>query len=516
MGLFNKKELEEIARLKKEIERLSIENKELNTELIHSKKTINEMEKGVHEETNNKIKENEKTLSQLHNIINEKIEKSKKEKASLEEIKEQIEKKKIELNNMNDDIKKKQNAFKSVETRMNNQKEKLIKEKEDLKNEIKNLNNIKESVEDVIETGVIDSGYHYEDSNYYELKLKDIKEKQKEAVKNAYLDCNNVIKDEVHWKDVGWLPSENIDNKAMGFFKAWRIEGSYQKGKIFMKNIAKLALRAFNNECDNIIINVKYSTIENSTVKIKKSYEDINKMIECHECYITEYYLNLKIKELQNKILYVTSKQLEKEEQQRIKEQMKEEERVRKELEAEEKKVEKEEQHFMNELNKLQKRMAKENEENQAKLLKQIEELQAKLSEVSETKADLMNRKMNNKAGYVYIISNKGSLGENVYKIGTTRRLDPQVRVDELSNASVPFKYDVHAMIFTDDAFELENNLHKIFDDKRVNKVNKHKEFFNVTIDEIEKAVKENFNETVEFNKTILNEEYLLSISLEK
>ena len=170
----------------------------------------------------------------------------------------------------------------------------------------------------------------------------------------------------------------------------------------------------------------------------------------------------------------------------------------------------------MNELNKLQKRMAKENEENQAKLLKQIEELQSKLSEISEVKADLMNRRMNNKAGYVYIISNKGSFGENVYKIGTTRRLDPQVRVDELSNASVPFKYDVHAMIFTDDAFELENNLHKIFDDKRVNKVNKHKEFFNVTIDEIEKAVKENFNETVEFNKTILNEEYLLSISLEK
>ena len=124
-----------------------------------------------------------------------------------------------------------------------------------------------------------------------------------------------------------------------------------------------------------------------------------------------------------------------------------------------------------------------------------------------------MNRRLNNKAGYVYIISNVGSFGENVYKIGTTRRLDPQIRVDELSNASVPFKFDVHAMIFSDDAFALENSLHQIFDNKRVNKVNKHKEFFTVTIDEIEKAVKENFNETVIFNKTIRNEEYLLSNS---
>lgn len=451
MGLFNKKELEEIARLRKEIEEISNENNRLKNKVI---------------ELNNY---NLELSSYKYKYIKNK---------DLDDVISKIEKGKEKIERMNKAIKDKRDVLDSINTEMKNTEEGYKKLLEDSKN-----------IMYVVESGTYNFHYHYEDSERYEERLKEIKEEQKEMVK-----CE----------------------LAVEHFTKWHINGSYKKGEIQMKNTDKLLLRAFNNECDNIIMNVKYSTIANCESKIRKSYEQLNKFVKSHECSITEEYLNLKLEELKLRCDYIRIKQMEREEQQRIREQMKEEERVRKELEAEEKKVEKEEQHFMNELNKLQKRMAKENEENQAKLLKQIEELQSKLSEISEVKADLMNRRMNNKAGYVYIISNKGSLGENVYKIGTTRRLDPQVRVDELSNASVPFKYDVHAMIFTDDAFELENNLHKIFDDKRVNKVNKHKEFFNVTIDEIEKAVKENFNETVEFNKTILNEEYLLSISLEK
>lgn len=382
-----------------------------------------------------------------------------------------------------------------------NRLENLSKEVEEKTNLLNSINNeIKESEEKyqeylkesenivaVIESGTYEYHYHYEDSSKYEEKLKDVKEKQRYMVQYG---------------------------NAIEHFVNWHINGSYKKGEMQMRSTDKLLLRAFNNECDNIIMNVKYSSVSSCESKIRKSYEQLNKFVKSHECAITEEYLNLKLEELELRCGYITMKQREKEEQQRIKEQMREEERVRKEIEAEEKKVEKEEQHFMNEINKLQKRMAKENQEAQVVLLRQIEELQFKLAEISEVKADLMNRRMNNKAGYVYIISNVGSFGENVYKIGTTRRLDPQVRVDELSNASVPFKYDVHAMIFSDDAFELEYNLHQIFDKNRVNKVNKHKEFFNVSIDEIEKAVKENFNETVEFNKTILNEEYLLTLSM--
>lgn len=451
MGLFNKKELEEIARLRRELEEISNENNRLKNKVI---------------ELNNY---NLELSSYKYKYIKNK---------DLDDVISKIEKGKEKIERMNKAIKDKRDVLDSINTEMKDTEEGYKKLLED-----------SENIMYVVESGTYNFHYHYEDSERYEERLKEIKEEQKEMVKFQL---------------------------AVEHFTKWHINGSYKKGEIQMKNTDKLLLRAFNNECDNIIMNVKYSTIANCESKIRKSYEQLNKFVKSHECSITEEYLNLKLEELKLRCDYIRIKQMEREEQQRIREQMKEEERVRKELEAEEKKVEKEEQHFMNELNKLQKRMAKENEENQAKLLKQIEELQSKLSEISEVKADLMNRRMNNKAGYVYIISNKGSLGENVYKIGTTRRLDPQVRVDELSNASVPFKYDVHAMIFTDDAFELENNLHKIFDDKRVNKVNKHKEFFNVTIDEIEKAVKENFNETVEFNKTILNEEYLLSISLEK
>ena len=451
MGLFNKKELEEIARLRKEIEELS----SMNNKFVSK---VNELEK-----------ENKKLFQYKYMYIKNK---------DLEDVENKIYKAKDKMEDLDKAIKDKRDVLNCLNEELENEEKKY-----------KEFLNDSENIMSVIDSGTYDFHYHYEDSERYEERLKEIKEEQKEMVK---------------------------DQLAVEHFTQWHVNGSYKKGEIQMKNTDKLLLRAFNNECDNIIMNVKYSTIANCESKIRKSYEQLNKFVQSHECSITEEYLNLKLEELKLRCDYIRIKQMEKEEQQRIREQMKEEERVRKELEAEEKKVEKEEQHFMNELNKLQKRMAKENEENQAKLLKQIEELQSKLSEISEVKADLMNRRMNNKAGYVYIISNKGSLGENVYKIGTTRRLDPQVRVDELSNASVPFKYDVHAMIFTDDAFELENNLHKIFDDKRVNKVNKHKEFFNVTIDEIEKAVKENFNETVEFNKTILNEEYLLSISLEK
>lgn len=426
--------------------------------------------------------------------------------AELKEMVEKLEKSNNELtdklNNANAEISKIKRDNRSYDDlekierciKINNE------ELEKIKNTIKETNehiealrteetNMEKQVENTlvaVESGNFDFHYHYEDSIKYEEKLKEIKEEQKEMVK---------------WE----LAIKQV---------RWEVNGSINKGERMLKDLSKLLLRAFNNECDNIIMNVKYSTIANCKAKIEKSFNQLNKFVKTYECYITNEYLDLKIKELELRCGYVTMKQREKEEQQRIKEQMREEERVRKELEAEEKKVEKEEQHFVNEINKLQKRMAKENEEQQAILLKQIEELQAKLAEVSEVKADIMNRRLNNKAGYVYVISNKGSFGENVYKIGVTRRLDPQVRVDELSSASVPFKFDVNAMIFSDDAFALENALHQIFDKNRVNKVNKHKEFFNVTIDEIEKAVKENFNETVEFNKTILNEEYVLSLSM--
>ena len=151
------------------------------------------------------------------------------------------------------------------------------------------------------------------------------------------------------------------------------------------------------------------------------------------------------------------------------------------------------------------------NEEEIFALKNKIQELENGLEKVKQDEIDLENRKNSTRAGYVYIISNVGSFGENIYKIGMTRRLDPQIRVDELGSASVPFKFDVHAFIFSEDAFELESKLHNHFNNHRVNKVNTKKEFFNVTLEEIENYVK-TLDGTAKFNRTAAADEYRASL----
>ena len=195
--------------------------------------------------------------------------------------------------------------------------------------------------------------------------------------------------------------------------------------------------------------------------------------------------------------------------QREIKEQMKEEEKVRRELEQQEKKIEKEERQFGNEIKSLFKRLEKTKNDIEKELYAdKIRELEEKVKQLEEDKKDVENRKLNTRAGYVYVISNIGSFGEGIYKIGLTRRLEPYDRVKELGDASVPFEFDVHAMIFSDDAPALENTLHRHFRNRELNKVNHRKEFFRVDIDEIEEVVKNNHNNTVEFTKIPVAEQY--------
>lgn len=192
---------------------------------------------------------------------------------------------------------------------------------------------------------------------------------------------------------------------------------------------------------------------------------------------------------------------------------MREEAKVQKEIEKEKKKIEKEKIHFNTELDRLKENIPSENEEKSIWEAK-IAELEAKIKELQEVEEDVLNKEKNTRAGYVYIISNIGSFGENIYKIGLTRRLDPMERVNELGDASVPFKFDVHATIFSEDAPALENALHKAFEDRRVNKVNNRKEFFNVTLDEIKEVVEKNFDKTVEYTKYAEAMEYRQSLKL--
>ena len=182
------------------------------------------------------------------------------------------------------------------------------------------------------------------------------------------------------------------------------------------------------------------------------------------------------------------------------KEQEREQAKLLKEIEEERKKIKKEQEHYNTYLRRINEQIEIENNPERLKfLIERRDATKQNLIDLDKVLKDVDYREANQKAGYVYIISNIGAFGENVYKIGVTRRLDPQVRVDELGDASVPFKFDVHAMIFSDDAYELEAALHKAFDDKKVNMTNSRKEFFNVTLDEIKQVVLENYDKTVDF-----------------
>ena len=194
-----------------------------------------------------------------------------------------------------------------------------------------------------------------------------------------------------------------------------------------------------------------------------------------------------------------------------MRDEQQEKKKIEQEIKREMDKLNKEESHFNKELSQLNRKL-KDSKQDKEKLLKEIEQLKEKLKENEDKKQDVLNIKERTRAGYVYVISNIGSFGENVYKIGMTRRLNPEDRISELGNASVPFKFDIHAMIFSEDAPKLENDIHKLLNEKRVNKINKRKEFFNVTLDEIEDIVTNKLGKSIEFTKLAEAKEYYQSI----
>ena len=198
--------------------------------------------------------------------------------------------------------------------------------------------------------------------------------------------------------------------------------------------------------------------------------------------YIAPNYINSKIEELTLAFEYQQKKQEEKDAQKAARAEMREAAKLQKEIEAQRKKIEKEQTHYQTAYEKLLKQL--ESSPDDADLIQKKAELETQLQDIDKAMKDIDYREANQRAGYVYIISNIGAFGENVYKIGMTRRLDPQDRIDELGDASVPFNFDVHAMIFSDDAPALETALHKAFEDRKLNMVNTRREFFNVTLDE--------------------------------
>lgn len=280
-------------------------------------------------------------------------------------------------------------------------------------------------------------------------------------------------------------------------------------------SIVRQILRTFNAECDNIMMNISLKNIDSVKKQIVKSYDTINSLYSVYDAGLEDDILELKLKQANLLYTYELKYQQEKDVQRAIKEQMMEEAKAQREIEEQKKKIEKDLQQHMGEVSRLMKYMQKTQADTEKQFyMDKIKELEDKIKSLESDKENVLEREANAKAGFVYIISNIGSFGDGIYKIGMTRRLEPMDRINELSSASVPFEFDVHAMIFSSDAPELENMLHKTFADKAVNKVNPRKEFFKVDIDEIEKVVKENYNDTVEFTKVPVAAEYRQTMNL--
>lgn len=338
--------------------------------------------------------------------------------------------------------------------------------------------------------GVYKPRYQFTNADEYKRKLDELRDEQKSLIKTGH--------------------AANGDTN-------WTVNGNLTKGKKMVKDMQKLVLRAFNAECDDVISKVKYNNYDSSLKRLMSARDAISKLGEIMGVSISYSYFNSKKEELSLALEYQLQKQKEKEEQKMLREQLREEAKLKKEIEEARKNIEKEQKHYTNALNKaLESLDAAKTDEEKAALQEKIEELNGSLDAINKNLADIDYREANKKAGYVYVISNIGSFGENVYKIGMTRRLDPMERIYELGDASVPFNFDVHAMIFSDDAPKLEAALHNAFADKKVNMINTRREFFNVTLDEIEQVVKDNYEKSAEFVRLADAEQYRLTLKLKE
>lgn len=278
--------------------------------------------------------------------------------------------------------------------------------------------------------------------------------------------------------------------------------------------LSKFLIRTFNSESDLLMKNVDYKNIVVYESRLNNSYEQLNKLTLRWGVALSDEFLKLKIAELRLCHEHQEKIHQEAEEQRQIKEIMREELRAEREMEKAKEDAEKEMQRYQEliarAMNAAQSAHGAEIEKKNAQIAVLQEQLQAVVEKVRS-----ISQAQQTKTGYVYVISNIGSFGDGIFKIGMTRRLDPQERVDELGDASVPFAFDVHAMIRHDNAPELETKLHQRFENNRVNKINSRKEFFKVSLDEIEVAARE-FGAQVQFTRIAEAKEYRESLAIEQ
>lgn len=384
----------------------------------------------------------------------------------LAHVEEMIKEKVDVCNTLDKDIETKKGAVAAISSQI----EKLNATRNDRLKEIAEINGDIE----MTEFGIYKPRYKCMDSGEYAQKIKMCRAKQKDLIKNK---------------------------RALNFSDDWTLDGSRSEGKKMNDDNMKMYLRAYNNECDNQIAKVKYNNIDRIEERIIKIGQQINKLNVKNKLSIRYEYVKLKIEELHLCYEYEMKKQEEKEKLREERAQAREDAKLQAEIKAARNKINKDIAQFNNALKELIAKSDTLKPEEIPEWKAQVADLQEKIDQKNKEMEDVDYREANAKAGYVYVISNIGAFGKDVYKIGMTRRLEPLDRIDELSSASVPFKFDVHAMIFSDDAPHLESLLHNAFDDRKVNLMNPRKEFFKVPLKEIEKVVHDQFDPLVVFKE---------------
>lgn len=323
-----------------------------------------------------------------------------------------------------------------------------------------------------------------------------------------YTDLNQLVFTYGSTQEYQEAIQENLDQqKEMITNKTackWQDNALYSHSLKQMENTTQLIIRCFNSECNTTINNMGRSSLETVNNKITKSFDQINKLMKTNKVQMSQDFLDLKLEQAKLVFEQQLKNKEEKELEAQRRAELREQEKLEKEIQKEKDKALKEKQQYLKEMA----RLAKQKQQTQ-ELLDRIAELEAQVNAIDETIDSLDERgSVTCKAGWVYIISQPGS---DEIKIGTTRRLDPYERINELGSASVPFKFNTHAVLFAEDAFALENQLHKHFTNYRVNKVNTRKEFFTVTPQEVAEYVHQSIDKHVEFNFNPVNEEYEMS-----
>jgi hypothetical protein len=323
---------------------------------------------------------------------------------------------------------------------------------------------LEENIED-ISFGLYKPHFSFETSNEYKTALENLRERERQIIH---------------------------DGRAAVCARTWTVGNSATEGARMVKLNEKLLLRAFNGECDAALANVSWNNVTKMEERIRKSYEAVNKLGSVLYVSITADYLNLRLDEVRLTHEYEEKKHQDREDQKRIREELREEEKAQREIEEAREEAEHEEVRFQRALEKAREEAAKSTGAQLQKLTEQISSFEAKLDEARKKKERAISRAQLTKSGFVYVISNIGSFGDGVYKIGMTRRMEPMERIDELGGASVPFRFDLHVMLYSDNAPELEGALHRLFEGRRLNLVNSRREFYRgVGLEEIETYVKD-------------------------